>query len=89
VEFPEEVLTKVENRLRRVEGQVRAIRRMLEDGRDCRDIVTQLSAASHALDQAGVQLIAAGMTWCIEHPREAEQEGMGVAEIERMFTKLA
>ena len=40
-------------RLRRVEGQVRGIQQMLLDGRECRDVVTQLSAARKALDQAG------------------------------------
>ena len=55
-------------RLRRVEGQVRGVQQMLADGRDCRDVVTQISAASKALDQAGFVLVAAGLTWCSKIP---------------------
>ncbi|MFP3422338.1 metal-sensing transcriptional repressor, partial [Bacillus sp. SIMBA_161] len=36
---------KVLNRMKRVEGQIRAIIRMMEEGKECRDVVTQLSAA--------------------------------------------
>ena len=48
-------------RLRQVEGQVRGIQQMLADGRDCRDVVTQMSAANKALEQAGFVLVAAGL----------------------------
>ena len=50
-------------RLRRTEGQVRGIQRMLEEGRGCEDVLTQLTAARSALDQAGLLL----MNWHIEH----------------------
>ncbi len=49
-------------RLRRIEGQVRGIHRMLEEGRGCEDILTQLTAARSALDQVGLLL----MEWHIE-----------------------
>src|SRR6266508_1453694 len=45
-------------RLRRAEGQLRGIIGMLEDGRDCTDVITQLAAVSRALDRAGFKLIA-------------------------------
>ena len=45
---------------------------MLADGRECRDIVTQLSAATKALEQVGFRLIASGLIYCLEHPEEAE-----------------
>ena len=44
-------------RLRRVEGQIRGIQRMLEEGRDCEDVLTQLAAARSALDRAGLLLL--------------------------------
>ena len=40
------------NRLRRAEGQIAGVLRMLESGRDCKDVVTQLAAVSRALDKA-------------------------------------
>ena len=63
---------------------------MLEEGRECRDIVTQLSAANRALEQAGFRLVAAGLTYCVEDPdRAAEQVATPLAEVEKMFMKLA
>ena len=58
-------------------------------GRECRDVVTQLSAATKALEQAGFKIIAAGLTYCIENPEEAEADGYPLESVERMFMKLA
>ena len=89
MELPEDVVEQVRKRLRRVEGQIRGVERMLEEGRECREIVTQLSAATRALEQAGFRLISAGLTWCVEHPDEAAESGYPLDEVERMFMKLA
>lgn len=61
---------------------------MLEDGRDCREVVTQLSAVIGALEQAGFKLVASGLTWCIANPEEATANGLGIDEVQRMFMKL-
>jgi DNA-binding FrmR family transcriptional regulator len=89
VELPDEVTEDLRLRLRRVGGQVRAVEQMLSEGRECRDIVTQLSAASNALEQVGFRLIASGVTYCVQHPEEAAESGYPLAEIQRLFTKLA
>jgi DNA-binding FrmR family transcriptional regulator len=89
VDIPDDKVADITRRLRRVEGQVRGIQQMLTDGRDCRDIVTQLSAASRALDQAGFVLVAAGLTWCLANPEAAAEEGYAVDDVQRMFLKLA
>jgi DNA-binding FrmR family transcriptional regulator len=89
VDLPEETVTDIIKRLRRVEGQVRGLQQMLLDGRECRDIVTQLSAANKALEQAGFVLVAAGLTWCLEDPDRSAAEGYGLPEVQKMFTKLA
>ena len=89
MELPEETISDVTRRLRRVEGQVKGIQQMLADGRDCRDIVTQLSAANKALEQAGFVLVAAGLTWCLEDPDRSAAEGYELADVQKMFTKLA
>ncbi len=68
MELPEDVVDDLRKRLRRAGGQVTAVERMLAEGRECRDIVTQLSAAINALEQAGFRLVASGLTYCIEHP---------------------
>ena len=89
MELPEDVVHDLMVRLRRVQGQVHAVESMLEDGRECRDVVTQLSAATKALEQVGFRLIASGLTYCVEHPEEAEASGYPLGEVQRLFTKLA
>ena len=89
MELPEETMTDLNRRLRRVEGQIRGIQGMLDDGRDCRDVVTQLSAASKAIDQAGFLLVSAGLQWCLEDPERSAAEGYDVADVQKMFLKLA
>lgn len=76
-------------RLRRVAGQVEGVERMLAEGRDCREVLAQLSAATKALEQAGFRLVAAGLTYCMENPEEAEAEGYGLDAVQKMFMKLA
>jgi len=89
VQFPDEVIDDVRKRLRRVAGQVQGVERMLDEGRECRDVVTQISAAGKALEQAGFQLVAAGLTYCIEHPEDAEASGYPIDEVQKMFMRLA
>ena len=89
MELPDETIDDLIRRLRRVEGQVRGIQQMLAEGRDCREVVTQISAANKALEQAGFVLVAAGLTWCLEDPERSAAEGYDVADVQKMFTKLA
>lgn len=89
MELPDAVVDDVRKRLRRIAGQVQGIERMLSDGRECRDIVTQLTAVSKAIDRAGFKLVAGGLTYCITHPAEAEASGYPLPEVEKMFMNLA
>lgn len=89
MQLPGDVVDDIRKRLRRAAGQVQAVERMLAEGQECRDIVTQLSAATRALEQAGFKLIAAGLTYCVEHPEQASAEGYPLEAVERMFLKLA
>jgi len=89
VELPDEVVEDLRKRLRRAGGQVQGVETMLSEGRECRDIVMQLSAATKALEQVGFRLIASGLTYCVQHPEEAERSGYPLDEVQRLFTKLA
>jgi DNA-binding FrmR family transcriptional regulator len=89
VELPAETIADLTTRLRRAEGQVRGVQQMLAEGRDCREIVTQLSAVTKALEQAGFLLVAAGLTWCVSDPARAAAEGYALADVQKMFMKLA
>lgn len=89
MEFSDEVKEDLHKRLRRVEGQVRGIQAMVATDRECRDVVTQIAAATKALEQVGFRLLAAGLTNCLTDPEKAAADGYPVDEVERMFLKLA
>jgi DNA-binding FrmR family transcriptional regulator len=80
-------LTDVTTRLKRVQGQVGGIIKMIEEGRDCKDVVTQLAAAARALDRAGFKIIATGLQQCLTE--EATDREASQAELERLFLSLA
>lgn len=58
-------LTPVVNRLKRAQGQLAAVTRILEEGRACKDIVPQLASVSKALDRAGFSIIVSGFVQCV------------------------
>lgn len=89
MDLPEDVVEDVRKRLHRVAGQLGGIERMLDEKRECRDVVSQISAATKALEQVGFRLVAAGLTYCVEHPEQAEAEGYPLEAVQRMFMKLA
>ncbi len=89
MEIPDDVAANLRTRLHRVLGQVQAIERMLDDDRECREIVLQVSAASKALEQVGFKLVATGLMYCVESPTQAKEEGYDVEEFQKMFMHLA
>ena len=89
IELADTTQADLQHRLRRIEGQVRGIQQMLADGRDCRDLVTQIAAANKALEQVGFHLVSAGLTWCLEDPDRSAAAGYEVADVQKMFLKLA
>ena len=78
-------LTPALNRLKRAQGQLAAVVRMIEEGRDCKDVVTQLSAVSKALDRAGFAIIASGLQQCLTNPEET----LDKKDLEKLFLSLA
>jgi len=80
-------LSAVVTRLRRAEGQIGGILRMIEQGRDCKDIVTQLVAVNHALDRAGFSLIATHLKQCLSQPGGADSAD--AQALEKLFLSLA
>jgi len=59
--YPDEMKT----RLRRIEGQVRGVLRMMEEGQSCKEVVAQLSAVRNASDKAIAQIVAENLHLCI------------------------
>lgn len=74
-------------RLRRAHGQLGAVIRMIEEGRDCKDVVTQLSACSSALDRAGFAIITTGLTKCMSSDNPDRESDL--AAMEKLFLSLA
>lgn len=96
MELDKDEMVKVANRLKRAQGQLAGIVRMLDEGRDCEDVVMQLSAVSKALDRAGFAIIASGMKQCLTTPEPGEAAGtdpadvtLDVQKLEKLFLSLA
>ncbi|MFE7972582.1 metal-sensitive transcriptional regulator [Streptomyces shenzhenensis] len=93
LEFAATDLKAVLNRLRRTQGQIAGVIRMIEEGRDCEDVVTQLAAASRALDRAGFAIIATGLQQCVTDPESGRRNGETPeqlrARLEKLFLSLA
>lgn len=84
----EEATGAVLNRLRRAQGQLAGVIAMIEAGRDCKDVVTQLAAVSRALDRAGFKIVASGMRQCMADSDE-QTRPMTEQELEKLFLTLA
>lgn len=77
----------VVNRLRRAQGQLAGVLRMIDEGRDCQDVVTQLAAVSRALDRAGFAIIATGLRQCLTE--SGGEETLDSKQLEKLFLSLA
>lgn len=82
-------LTDTLARLKRAQGQIGGIIRMIEDGRDCAAVVTQLAAVSRALDRAGFKIISTGMRQCMIAERDGSERPLTDDELEKLFLSLA
>lgn len=85
MKIAEESAQPIINRLKRAHGQLAGVIKMLEEGRDCEDVVMQLSAAGKALDRAGFGLVAAGLRQCLLDEGTTPE----VAKMEKLFLSLA
>ena len=75
------------NRLRRAQGQINGVIRMIEEKQDCRAVVTQLAAVSKALDRAGFTIVATGLKQCVL--ADGDDLDIDLAEMEKLFLSLA
>ena len=88
-------LADVIRRLRRAQGQIGGVIRMIQGGQECSDVLTQLAAAGRALDRAGFKIVASGLSQCLRDeqagPDQAgrEQAAAERARLEKLFLSLA
>jgi len=85
MQIDQEIASDVIARLRRARGQLDGVITMIESGRSCKDIVTQLAAASKAIDKAGFKVVAAGIRQCVNE----DNAPMTPEELEKLFLSLA
>lgn len=82
----DETADEIVARLRRVEGQVRAVQRMIAERRDCHAIAQQMAAARSALDRATVQLMASSMAECLRPGGSVDEREL--SHLTETFIKL-
>ncbi len=83
----EEQIKAIATRIKRAQGQLGAVARMLEEGRNCEEIVTQMSAVSKAVNTAAFSLISSSLKEClVEDKKNSEQV---TAQLQKLFLSLA
>lgn len=75
------------NRLKRANGQLSAVVRMLEEGRDCETIVTQMAAVSKAINTAAFSMISSSLKECMADP-DTDVDDV-TARLQKLFLSLA
>lgn len=89
VGFPQKFVKDLTTRLKRVEGQVRGLREMILDDRECEEIMQQLSAASRALDRVAAVLLMTGMEICIKRQLSGDlKDADFMNRIQKMFIRF-
>ncbi len=86
MKIDDQAMGPVLNRLRRAHGQLAGVISMIENGRDCQEVVTQLAAVSRALDRAGFKIVASGLRQCLTEGGDAP---MTEEQMEKLFLSLA
>ncbi len=80
-------MTPAINRIKRARGQLDGVLRMIEESRDCEDVVTQLAAVSRALDRAGFAIVATGLQQCLADGNGLDS--VDAKKMEKLFLSLA
>ena len=83
----EEQIQAITKRLKRAHGQMGAVVRMLEEGRSCEDVVTQMAAVGKAINTAAFTLISASLKECIAYP-EIDSD-LVTEKLQKLFLSLA
>lgn len=83
----EEQLAAISKRIKRAHGQLGAISRMIDEGRSCEDVVTQMAAVGKAINTAAITLISASLKECIEN--EDTDSAAVSAKLQKLFLSFA
>lgn len=84
----EEERRRIINRLKRLEGQVRGLQTMIESGKDCEAVLTQIMAAKSALNQVGLHIIGHAMKTCLLDEEVSDRDEL-IDEAIKVFLKYS
>ena len=87
MQLPADEMDPILKRLRRAQGQIGGVIRLIEEGRDCEDVVTQVAAVSKALDRAGFAIIATGLKQCLSE--SGDLNDLDTLKMQKLFLSLA
>lgn len=81
---------QIANRLKRASGQLTALITAVEAEKDCREVLTQLAAVTHALNRSGFLVVATAMKECVsDDSGQSDDAELSLAELEKLFLTLA
>ena len=83
--MPDQDRKSIISRLRRVEGQLRGLQKMIEEERSCEQIIVQVSAARAALDKAALLIVRGHLADCLADPDSAQREQNLEKALEMIF----
>jgi len=84
----QETKKNVLSRLRKIEGQIRGIQRMVEKERYCIDIINQVTAAQRALDQVGLRVMKRHIETCVTDAIKSDGGGLIIGELMETIYKF-
>ena len=67
---------QIKNRVKRIEGQLRGILRMMEEDKDCKEVITQLSAARTAIDRTIGVVVSSNLVECVQKTSNKGEKGI-------------
>ncbi len=76
-------------RMKRANGHLASVIRMMEDGSSCEDVLTQLAAVNKALSRAGYAIVATGLQQCLTDAGDDGIDSVDVKKMEKLFLSLA
>ena len=81
-------ITAIITRMKRANGHLTSVIRMMEEGSDCESVLTQLAAVNKAISRAGYAIVATGLQQCLAESDEG-LDGLDVKKMEKLFLSLA
>lgn len=65
---------QIRNRLKRIEGQLKGVIRMIEEEKECKDVITQLSASRSAIDRAIGLIVSTNLVYCMSSEQQLQEQ---------------